>query len=196
MQPRSSQSGLREPTSPARERRANALSRRHGFGSRLHRPATGWRPDHRPTASRMATAARRTSRLAEPSCRCRSPAIFTVAIEIGQQLLERQSGDRVTRRQRLKWPLRWGDPAFANPAFDKGLVLVPPRRHDLGDGTAAVGDHDGLTARGQPDIFAQLILQNFQPDGVHHFKVGSRSYFVNPPMTKPRLELRDHSLKL
>src|SRR4029077_8745964 len=175
---RSSQLSLREPTSPAPERHARALSHRHGLGSRLHRPATGSRPDHRPTASRVATEARRTSRPAEPNYRRRSPAIFSVAIEIGQQLLQRQSGDRLTRRQRLKRPLRWGKPAFANPAFYKGLVLVPPRRHDLGDDTAAVGDHDGLTFRGQPDVFAQLVLQNLQPDGVHHLRVASRSYFV------------------
>src|SRR5215831_7209736 len=48
----------------------------------------------RAAISRVPTAARRTGRRAEPNCRRRSPAVFSVVVEIDQQLLQRQSGDR------------------------------------------------------------------------------------------------------
>src|SRR5262249_3152146 len=139
-------------------------------GSRLRIQAVGWRP--KPVARTLPRAGAPPSASARglPSCRHRSPAVFAIAIEIGQQLLQRQSRDRLTRRRTATSIRSRSKPAFANPAFYKGLVWVPPRRHDLGDDAAAVGDHDGLTVRNQPDVFAQLVLQNLQPDGVHDLR--------------------------
>jgi hypothetical protein len=58
-------------------------------------------------------------------------------------------------------------------------MLLLPRRHDFGDDTVAVGDDDRLAGRGPTDIFAELVLQNFEADGGHSRKVASGSYFVN-----------------
>src|SRR5438876_751454 len=127
-------------------------------GSRLRIQAVGWRPKPAARTLPQAGAPRSTSARGLLSCRGRSPAVFSIAVEIGQQLLQCQSWDRLAGRRTATLIRSWGKPAFANPAFYKSLVLVPPRRHDLGDDTAAVGDHDGLTGRGQPDIFAQLVL--------------------------------------
>jgi hypothetical protein len=60
-------------------------------------------------------------------------------------------------------------------------VLLPPRRHELGDNAIAIGDDNRLAGRGQPDVFAEFVLQDFEADGARRFQVASGSYFVNPP---------------
>ncbi len=38
------------------------------------------------------------------------------------------------------------------------------RRPDLGDDTVAVGDQHGLAAGGKPHVFAELVLEQLEPD--------------------------------
>ncbi len=59
------------------------------------------------------------------------------------------------------------EPALADAAFKKALVLLPAMRHDLGNRATAVSDDDRLAGRSQPNVLAQLVLQNFQTDGAH-----------------------------
>ena len=53
------------------------------------------------------------------------------------------------------------------------------RRYDLRDDAIAVGDEHGLTLGGEAHVLAELVLQDFEPDGPHAGKVASRSYFCN-----------------
>jgi hypothetical protein len=44
---------------------------------------------------------------------------------------------------------------------------VPFRRHKLGHYPITVGDQDSFSIRGQANVLAKLVLQDFQPDGSH-----------------------------
>src|SRR5215471_14827299 len=128
-------------------------------------PVNGLTLTPRPTASPAEIAVRERARRVGPSCPGRSPAIFPVASQILHKLFECEPGYRLTRRQRGKWPLRRGQPAFSKAFFLKwGEARFRLMWHDLSDGAAAIGNHDRLTRRGQSDVFAQLVLQDLKPD--------------------------------
>src|SRR5262249_37446362 len=134
----------------------------------------------RPTAPLAATGVRQASRRAGPNCRRRSPAIFPIAGEIGQQLLQPVSGDRPTWRQRLKRLLCRCEPTLADAAFDKALMPVPGlQRHDLGDGAAAIGDDNGLASCASRTYSLSLFLRIFSPTLRIDTQVASGSFFVN-----------------
>ena len=163
--PRSSRSVRCPPTEPVlRLPRASESDRAHASGSRLRIRATGSRPmllpkqRWRSIAVRTAVGERdravdvdhRSSRSASRSasnCSKVSPgSAYAAAASPGRA--------------------RGPDPALADAALDNDSRL-PSRRHDLGDNTAAVGDDDRFARRRQADVFAELVLQDFQPDRAH-----------------------------
>ena len=50
----------------------------------------------------------------------------------------------------------------------------------LGDHTVTIGHQHRFAALRHTDIFAQLVLQGLQPDGLHGTQVASRGYVVKP----------------
>jgi len=59
------------------------------------------------------------------------------------------------------------------------------RRNKLGHHAVAVGDKHRLAARGQADVFAELVLEDFDADRAHDYDVATGSYFVNPGAISP-----------
>jgi hypothetical protein len=52
-------------------------------------------------------------------------------------------------------------------------------RTEFGDDAIAIRDQHGFTAGRQADVFAELILKQFDPDRPHTIKVATGSYFVS-----------------
>jgi hypothetical protein len=57
----------------------------------------------------------------------------------------------------------------------------PARRRwtKLGYDAIAVRDQHGFASSRQPDVFAELVFEQFDPDRPHALKVATGSYFVN-----------------
>ena len=53
------------------------------------------------------------------------------------------------------------------------------RSREFRDHPIAVGDQDCLSAGREPDVLAQLVLQQFEPDDAPLQKVASRGYFAS-----------------
>src|ERR1700746_3327165 len=125
----------------------------------------------------LENAARKAIGRARPNCRRRS-TVFAVALQVGHQLFEREPWYRFASRRPVFAANCRSDPALANAALDDRLWFSS-RRHDFGDDAAAIGDDDRLARRRQADKFAELVLQDLEPDGVHPHEVASGGYFVN-----------------
>src|SRR5690348_13422632 len=141
-------------------------------------------PDGRQTTNLRASAAPRPApRPERPSYRRISPAVFSVLIEIGQQLFQCVSRYRLTGRRFAAVIRSGGDPTLADSARQDGVVLVAvrnlSRRVDLCNWAAAVGDNHRLAGLRGMNAFAELALQGFQADGAHGSEVSSRGPFVN-----------------
>lgn len=54
-----------------------------------------------------------------------------------------------------------------------------PGRTKLGHDAIAVRDQNGFASGRQPDIFAELVFEQFDADRPHAIKVATGSYFVN-----------------
>src|SRR5262249_14480950 len=102
----------------------------------------------------------------QSSYRHKSPAIFSILIQLGHELFECEARNWLRLRRPIRSPHRRPDPALANAALDDGFRLAVCW-NEFGDRVAAVGDDDRLAGRGQPDVFAELVLQDLEADGVH-----------------------------
>lgn len=64
----------------------------------------------------------------------------------------------------------------------EGIVenLTPARadRPQLGDNTVPVGHQDRFSAFRQPDVLAQMVLENLDADGTHAIKVATSGHLV------------------
>src|SRR5262249_18555086 len=122
----------------------------------------------RPRASHAVIVVHERRTQAGPSCRGKSPAVFTVASQILHQLFECKPRHRFAWGQRGKWPLCRGQPALLNAFFLKrGEARFQLIWHDLSDSAAAVSDDDGLPGCRQTNVLAELVLQDLQPDLAH-----------------------------
>ena len=80
-------------------------------------------------------------------------------------------------------PLCGRNPAFANATIENGLLvrgLVGGLgRLEFNDDATTVRHLDSLSTRGDPDVFAELVLEYFEANGLHRRKVASGGYLVN-----------------
>ncbi len=167
-----------EPVRSARRDQGALAPRRHaigrayerGFGSRSHTRGGGWRLAALARGSRAVTDPQRATEQAQPKCRDRSP-IFPVLLQLLQELAE--GHDRLAGRRPAGWQDRGGDPSLADGFSQHGVghqrATALAGWHQFRDDTIPVGDQDCFPARDQANVFAELVLEDFQANRPHAY---------------------------
>src|SRR6202043_3118150 len=104
-------------------------------------------------------------RRAPPNYRDRSP-IRSIFVQVGQDFTEFHH--RFSCRHFPSNRERWLDPSLANGIEQKRIrnQWAPARRRwtKLGYDAIAVRDQHGFASSRQPDVFAELVFEQFDPD--------------------------------
>src|SRR5580700_7635214 len=170
------------PVGCAHSRQAHRSVGKRVSDSRPRIRAACWKPNAVAKPDREESAPPTEAERERSSCQRRSP-ICAVAPEVSHEPFEGDPGNGF-RRWRFATGISGGrEPALANSSRQDRVVFIAvgdlPGRHKFRDRATAIGNDDRFAGTRGPDVFAELVLEDFEADGAHGGKVATRGYFVN-----------------